>query len=484
MTAKITILNNKKCHISGLDDKLNRKLYHHLSFKLLGAEYSAAFQNGWSGYTYLLSKHNKFNYGLLDKVKLFLENNNINFSLEDKRVAKTLVQEIDISDNLKKYNLVPREHQVRILDAMLKTDRGIIRAATGAGKTLCTALFTAKINKPTNIYVIGLDLLDQFYNLFSKLFNEKIGYIGNGVCDIHRINIVSIWTIGKALQLKNILDDDESNEKELEPSNRDKILELLAKTKVHILDESHVSTTNTLLEIYKHIDPEYLYGFSGTPFRDDNSDLLIISILGEKIIDVSASELIGKNILAPPIIRFLTVPKKTVSSVYTAAYKEYIVENDERNDLIVNSVKMLINKNYTVLALFKQIKHGKILFDRFTNENIKFDMLSGHDSLEQRNKIKQKIVNKEINLVLSSTIFDIGLDLPELNALVLCGGGKSSIRALQRIGRVIRSYPGKKQAAVIDFYDQAKFFKKHSVIRCGIYASEKGFNVIKSKEMK
>lgn len=750
MIAKISILNNKKCQISGLDDKLNRKLYHHLSFKLLGAEYSAAFQNGWSGYTYLLSKHNKFNYGLLEKVKLFLDKNNTPFVIEDNRTAKVVVPELDISDNLKKYNLVPREHQVRIINEMLKTDRGIIRAATGAGKaqpldakiltpngwiemkdvvegtfvigsdglpkkvlkifpqgkkkifkvsfsdgsstecceehlwfssndferknnilgsvkslkqikksfiknnhlipsvkpivfnkqditidpymfgsslnkngdmhvipqkylintpdirlsllqglmdssgfyckenntcifnttsfqlandvqflvrsfggnatiksnnidsytvrfllskeiipfkednkrkayalslkhepkkyinnikyiglkdaqcilidsedhlyvtdnfilthnTLCTALFTAKINKPTNIYVIGLDLLDQFYNLFSKLFDEKIGYIGNGVCDIHRINIVSIWSVGKALQLKNILDDDETNEKEIEPSHKEKILSLLAQTKVHILDESHVSTTNTLLEIYKHIDPEYLYGFSGTPFRDDNSDLLINSILGEKIIDVSASELIAKSILAPPIIRFLTVPKKTVNSVYTAAYKEYIVENDERNDLIVDAAKMLINKNYTVLALFKQIKHGKILFDRFTDENIKFDMLSGHDSLEQRNKIKQKIVNKEINLVLSSTIFDIGLDLPELNALILCGGGKSSIRALQRIGRVIRSYPGKKQAAVIDFYDQAKFFKKHSTIRYGIYTSEKGFNVIKSKEMK
>lgn len=481
----INILNNKKCQIEGLDDKVARKLYHHLSFKLLGVEYSAAYQNGWSGYTYLLSKNNKFNYGLLQKVKAFLNKENIEFSVEDKRQAKVINEELSILDNLKKYNLIPREHQEKIIEAMLSTDRGIIRAATGAGKTLCTALYTAKINKPTNIYVIGLDLLDQFYNLFSKLFNEKIGYVGNGVCDIQRINIVSIWTIGKALQLKDIVDDDEGLiEKDLIPSNKDKIIELLKNTKVHILDESHVCTTNTLLEIYKHIDPEYLFGFSGTPFRDDNSDLLINSILGEKIIDVSASELIAKNILAPPIIRFLTVPKKTVNSVYTAAYKEYIVENEERNNLIVDTAKMLINKNYTVLALFKQIKHGKILFDMLTNENIKFDMLSGNDSLERRNEIKKKIVDKEINLVLSSTIFDIGLDLPELNALILCGGGKSSIRALQRIGRVIRSYPGKKQAAVVDFYDQAKFFKKHSSIRYSIYASEKGFNVIKSKEMK
>jgi len=74
--------------------------------------------------------------------------------------------------------------------------------------------------------------------------------------------------------------------------------------------------------------------------------------------------------------------------------------------------------------------------------------------------------------------------LPELNALVLCGGGKSSIRALQRIGRVIRAFPGKNFAAVVDFFDQARFLKKHSMIRYDIYSSEPGFKVIKCKEMK
>lgn len=46
--AKIIILNNKKCQIEIDDDKVLRRLYHHLSFKLLGVEYSAAYQNGWS----------------------------------------------------------------------------------------------------------------------------------------------------------------------------------------------------------------------------------------------------------------------------------------------------------------------------------------------------------------------------------------------------------------------------------------------------
>lgn len=385
------------------------------------------------GHTYLLSKTNKFNYGLLNKVKLFLTKENIEFTVEDKRAPKSKSVELDISDKLKEHGLIPRDHQLRVVETMLQNDRGIVRAATGSGKSLCSALFTAKINKPTIIYVIGLDLLGQFHDLFSKLFNEKIGYIGNGTCDIQRITIASIWSIGRALSLKNVTEDDDGNEKELDTSHKEKIIELLAKAKVHQFDESHVVTTSTINEIYKHIDPEYIYGFSGTPFRDDNSDLLVHSMLGEQIINVSASELIEKDLLAAPLIRFITVPKMTVNSVYTAAYKEYIVENDKRNDLIVDMCKNLISKNYTVLVLFKQIKHGDILFEKLTDAGISFDMLSGHNTLDERNIIKKKIVNKEINLVLSSTIFDIGLDLPELNALVLAGGGKSSIRALQRI---------------------------------------------------
>lgn len=129
---KITILNNKKCQLSIDDDKVLRRLYHHLSFKLIGVEYSAAYQNGWSGFTYLLSKSNKFNYGLLNKVKTFLNKENVIFEIEDKRSPKTISTELDISDKLKEYNLIPRDHQLRIVDEMLKNDRGIIRAATGS----------------------------------------------------------------------------------------------------------------------------------------------------------------------------------------------------------------------------------------------------------------------------------------------------------------------------------------------------------------
>lgn len=485
MPNKIIILNNKKCQIFLENQDHLKRLKKFLSFKAAGVEYTPAYKNGWNGVTYLLSKSNKFDLGLLNKVKIFLNEQNIDFVIEDTRPSKIINTPINISKKLKDINMSPREHQLRILEATNTFDRGIVRAATGAGKTLATALITAKVNKPTIIYVIGLDLLQQFHKLFSKIFDEKIGWIGNGICDPQRITIASIWTIGKALNVEDILDDEDEVEEKNEPENYEKIKKCLSEAKLHIFDESHIVTCSTILEIYKNIDPEFIYGFSGTPFRDDNSDLLINGILGEQIVNVSASELINKNLLAMPIIKFISVPKKYgLGTQYQSVYKDYIVENDVRNQLILDVVKEMLLKKYTPLVLFKQIKHGNIIADLLSKGGIKFEMLYGNDSLEKRDLVKQMIIDKQIDVILASTIFDLGVDIPELNALVLCGGGKSSIRCLQRVGRVIRLHKNKKHAAVADFYDQAKFLKQHSIKRLDVYSSEEGFKVIKSKEMK
>jgi superfamily II DNA or RNA helicase len=488
MQAKIIILSNKKCQFVVDDELLSRRLRSRLSYRMKGVEYTAAYANGWNGITYLLSNANKFNIGLLDNVKDFLNTNKIDFTIEDKRTPKSLSQELDISENLNKYGLTPRDYQLRIVDSINNNDRGIIRAATGSGKSLASALMVAKLNKPTIIYVIGLDLLSQFHELFSKLFNEEIGFIGNGVCEIKRITIASIWTIGKALDLgDDLFLDDENDSKELSPrvENCFKIKELLKQTKVHIFDECHVVTTNTISAIYKQIDPEYIYGMSASPYRDDGSDLLVTSILGQKIVDISASELIEKGILAQPIIRFISVPKKIMHSTnYQHVYKTFIVENEERNQLILKYTQELLAKKYTPLVLFRYIRHGEILLELFEEAKINCVMLYGNDSLARRNEIKEKVSNKEIDVVLGSTIYDMGIDLPILSALVLCGGGCSSIRTIQRVGRCVRMYPNKKHVAIVDFYDPVRFLKQHSLTRYSTYCLEPGFIVKKCKEMK
>ena len=83
----------------------------------------------------------------------------------------------------------------------------------------------------------------------------------------------------------------------------------------------------------------------------------------------------------------------------------------------------------------------------------------------------------KLDVLIASKIFDQGVDIPELDALILAGSGKSSGRALQRIGRVIRKNDGKSIAIVVDFYDNAKYLRDHSEIRRKVYETEPAFSI-------
>ena len=63
----------------------------------------------------------------------------------------------------------------------------------------------------------------------------------------------------------------------------------------------------------------------------------------------------------------------------------------------------------------------------------------------------------------------------------MAGSGKSSGRALQRIGRVIRPSKNKRKAIVVEFFDNCKYLRDHSEARIKIYKSEPGFNIIMPK---
>jgi len=54
----------------------------------------------------------------------------------------------------------------------------------------------------------------------------------------------------------------------------------------------------------------------------------------------------------------------------------------------------------------------------------------------------------------------------------LAGGGKSSTRALQRVGRITRPWPGKKYGIVIDIVDEIRYFREHASQRRKIYSTE------------
>jgi superfamily II DNA or RNA helicase len=481
------IVENKFSRIENDNDfEFLSRLNSFLSFKYAGAEFTPAFKSHrWDGREYLLSKKLSFMTGLLDLVLGFYKRNDKEVEVIDKRLKLTPNNEIDILQQLLKQNIIPYDYQIAAIEKAVQNDRMIFKHATGSGKSITAALIAAKFNKPTVVYVVSKELLYQFHANFTEYFNQKIGIIGAGHCDIQNITIVSVWTLGKMLGLKKqeiLLDNEQNEDDEFTEQNRINALEYIQKCDVHLFDECHISAAKTIQNIYKTINPLKIFGFSGTPVRDDGADLLINGIFGNIVDEVSASELIKRGILAKPYIKFVySKGNAHFTDTYPKVYAENITANNFRNALIVREVKNLLAKNYQVLVLYRNIKHGNIIYDLCVKNDINCDILNGKDTDEKRKEVKDNLLNKNLNCVISSMIYDIGIDIPTLDGLVLAGSGKSSVKTLQRIGRVIRNGKEKKQAAVIDFMDDVKFLKKHSKIRRQIYETEPEFVVITPK---
>jgi len=483
---KITIKDNR-CFLKDETSEggILYKLDSLLSFKVQGAEFTYNFRiKKWNGYKHLLSKDLSFSYGLLERVKKFYKDNNIELEVIDERPEKTISKELNILPKLKKLNKTPYPFQSKILEDIKDYDRGIIKVATGGGKSLIAALMIASKNKQSVLYVIGKDLLYQFYNFFCSIFGEnQVGIVGDGRCIIKKFNIVSIWSAGNSFGLKSkdiLIEDEVDDEKIIEASKYDLIRNCIENSDVHVIDECHMSASSTFQTIFQNLIPKYLFGLSATPGpRSDGADLLVESILGGLIVNIPASTLIDAGHLVKPIIRFKTVPplEEELPKNYQTIYSSYIVNNQIRNNMVLEAAENLISKGYQTLVLFNNIKHGKILSEIFDKHKVNYAILDGSNTIEEREKIKKQLTDQKLDCILVSRIFEIGVDLPQLSGLVISSGGKSTIRSLQRIGRVIRKHPGKKFAAIIDFNDQAEFLKKHSKARYKAYSSEEGFDV-------
>jgi superfamily II DNA or RNA helicase len=384
---------------------------------------------------------------------------------------------------------IPRDYQQEIVDAAWNSGGGIVRAATGSGKTLCIAMIAAKYNVRTVIYVIGIELLYQMKSTLEKAYpSMNVGMVGDGHCDIQDVTIATIWSAATAFGKKaSIIDSDMTpdRKKKLATDKKEAVRKMVMEAELIFIDECQYAASETVQLLHRQSQSaKHRFLFSGTPWRDSGDDLLIEAVGGPKIYDLNASTLINAGWLVQPKIYFLDVPmQRGVGKTYQEVYKNFVVENDIRNELICKAAKRLVKRGRKVLILVTKIAHGKHLKSLLEKE-LRVSSLDGSNKTADRLGTIEDMKDGKLDVLIASKIFDQGIDIPELDALILAGSGKSSARALQRIGRVIRQ--GKKgskkrDAIVVDFFDNCKYLRDHTHIRNRIYSTEPRFEIIMPK---
>ena len=359
-----------------------------------------------------------------------------------------------------------RDYQQNVYDNL--STRTIVQAATGAGKTVMMASAIAKFNvKPVIVLSPKATLAYQLRDEIAKFLGIKVGIMTGLETDIQDITVVTPQTVLKS--------------------------ELLGQAKALLVDECQFLGAKTLFDVAKGAkNAYYRCAVSATPWRDGNDDLLIeaaINVRNPKS-NINASTLIKKGKLTPCKIHFIKQedPCGWLGN-YEKTYNTAIVNNENRNNKVLKVIDHSIKNNLgSILVLFGRIEHGwhlkNMIENKFGSNPVEVEyngktynlhtveLISGETDMEMRNAILEGARQEKVKILLGSTIADEGLDCPALKVLILTASGKSSTRAFQRVGRVLRLFEGRNMAHVYDFMDENPTFYKHFLYRKALYCTE------------
>ena len=473
----IVYLGNKNGKLIGdLPQDVLGRISHQCSYKVDGAEFSELYQQGrWDGRKRLFNSATwTFPLGLADRITRILQDSQIPYSIE--RECHSVAHGTAFDGGV---GVEIRPYQREATEIALRAQRGILQVATGGGKTVIGANIIATVSLPTLFIVHTKDLLYQAKESFEGVLGVEIGQIGDGIVDPKMITVATMQSL--CILGKKKLKEWDTMEQEMPQSQIN--IQLAKKTmeeaKLIVWDEVHRVACDMALEVSTMItNAFYWIGLSASPWRDDNADLLLEAIIGPTVYKLSASDLIRQGYLVPPIIRMKKIMPVTLAGTYHQLYRVNVVDNMARNQQIVDDAISLVEQGFPTLILVKQIKHGKILQKLLKDQFGPVEFISGTDYTEKRNSTIKQMRDGEIDLLIASTIADEGLDIKRLGAVILAGGGKSSTRALQRVGRVIRPYENKTHAVVIDYADQCDYLREQAETRKEIYKTEKEFIIL------
>lgn len=422
-------IGNSYCTVEGLTGDLEKKLKNALSYSLdpSASYYSGSFKTKRS----LLGKRGDFPSGLLYLVKEFLYKNKLEVNIRDTRVQPP-------RDKFYSLNLPfpPYQEQIDIAQLVNTKARGTISACTGFGKSVAMAMLIGTLKVKTLVVVPNLGLKAQLQATFDSLFKDTSNI---------RIENIDSPALNTAIDYDCL-----------------------------IIDEAHHSAAATYRRLNKKqwAGIYYRYFFTATPFRtDDNERLLLESIVGRKIYEISYKTAVKKGYVVPVEAYYYTLPKVEVEGyTWQEVYKELIVDRKDRNGLISVFLQSLQVAKVSTLCLVKEIKHGNNLV-----KTTGAAFASGTDTKDCKQLICWFNDKKLTCLVGTTGVIGEGVDTKPAEYVIIACLGKSKPAFMQQVGRGVRPYPGKESCKIIIFKDPShKFTLRHFNAQVRILKEEYG----------
>lgn len=467
----------------GADRQAKLEAQAALSYRVEGAEHMPSFAGGgWDGRANFLSfNEGTFPRGFVSLVRVRLEKAGYKVKIVRQPLPAPLGPEFPVVDEFGEDSRY--DYQREVVDKLVRHGQIIAQVATGGGKSRIAKLCVARINRPTLFLTTRGVLMYQMAEGFESL-GKTVAILGDGNIQISKhITCGMVQTIISWLKEPDSLDSDEAQLKQIR--RREKMIEALATFEFVILEEAHEASGNSFYEIMRYCkNAHYRLALTATPFMKDSeeSNMRLMASSGPIAIQVSEKTLIDRGILAKPYFKFVTLKTKPdklfKSTPWQRAYKVGITDNELRNKHIIVEAYRAIQHGLSVMVLVQHKEHGKTLKAKFDSIGVRSEYIYGDDDQASRQACLNKLKNGDIDVLIGSTIMDVGVDAPAIGMVINAGGGKAEVALRQRIGRGLREKKNglPNVAFIVDFADDFNnHLKGHYRQRRAIIEGTPGF---------
>ena len=231
--------------------------------------------------------------------------------------------------------------------------------------------------------------------------------------------------------------------------------ELLSQYGVVIIDECHHAASTTFIQVLQEVKSRIIYSFTATPERKDGLEKIMMMYCGQKCYD-------SHRDFKKPDFEQVLIPRYTSTNVFSKANQfqdavNELVENENRNHLIVSDLIHEFNQNRRIIALSDRVRHLENLYERTKDISANVFMLHGEMKEKEKRAVREqlsKLSSNEPYLIFStSTLLGEGFDMPSLDTLFLTTPASWKNRIQQYAGRIHRKSEKKEIVKIYDYVD-------------------------------
>ena len=347
---------------------------------------------------------------------------------------------------LENYRLKPNKMQVAFVKNVMEMraqhiDRALLLSSTGTGKSLASAFMLREMGTRRALFIVHREqIAKQTLKSYKRVFGSSRTYgllSGNS----RELGAEFLFATMQMMSKEDILSH-------YSPGDFDVIM----------LDECHHAGAESYQKIMRYFKPKFWLGMTASP---DTNQYDIYSIFDHHIAyEIRLQQALEEDLLCPFHYFGITdleingevfddnAGVKNFSNLISDARVDYVIDKANYYGFSGDRVKGLI--------FCSRKDEAKELSKKFNERGLRTEVLTGEDAQERRESVIARLTNDEdgedqLDYIFTVDIFNEGVDIPEINQVIMLRPTQSPVVFIQQLGRGLRKYEGKEYVVILDF---------------------------------